>query len=333
MSATPSSSRGASWGSVAAAAAAGVVAAAVLLTLKRGTSVRPPSVNLLHRLDKTLQSAALAASPRLIGRLHTQEMETTPRATHVVRIALTGGPCAGKSSALAELRKRCTATGFDVYSAPEVPTILFNSGVLLPHTEQGLFAFQLALLKLQLRLERSMTSIAEATGRPSIIIFDRGLLDAKGYMSEDLWLRCLRELRNRSDDHADLSGVTEECLLRRYDGVIHLTTAADGAVKYYKWGHTVDDSGNPVIRNTTPEEAVASDQAMRRVWAGHPRHVIVTNHEAGGFQGKLDKTVDQVLRIAEESHPSESARATAASSSALAATTTAAATATANSTQ
>jgi hypothetical protein len=51
---------------------------------------------------------------------------------YVVRIALTGGPCAGKSSALAVLTEKATAEGFDVYVGPETATVLMNSGFRFP---------------------------------------------------------------------------------------------------------------------------------------------------------------------------------------------------------
>ena len=56
----------------------------------------------------------------------------TPNKTKVVRVALTGGPCAGKSSALEHLVERATHEGFDIMTAPEVATLYFNSSYQLP---------------------------------------------------------------------------------------------------------------------------------------------------------------------------------------------------------
>ena len=56
----------------------------------------------------------------------------TPNKTKVVRVALTGGPCAGKSSALERLVERATHEGFDIMTAPEVATLYFNSSYQLP---------------------------------------------------------------------------------------------------------------------------------------------------------------------------------------------------------
>lgn len=43
-------------------------------------------------------------------------------------IVLTGGPCGGKSTALNHLKESLQAEGFDVYTVPEVPTILILGG-------------------------------------------------------------------------------------------------------------------------------------------------------------------------------------------------------------
>eukprot|EP00966_Prymnesium_polylepis_P070754 1644245-Prymnesium_polylepis.1 len=88
--------------------------------------------------------------------------------------------------------------GFDVYCAPEAATMIFNCGFSFPlpddpMAEQKILAFQKALFKLQLQLERSMTLMAASTGRPSILIFDRGLLDGKAYMSEEGWRQLLHD--------------------------------------------------------------------------------------------------------------------------------------------
>ncbi len=41
-------------------------------------------------------------------------------------VVLTGGPCGGKSTALATLTKHLRAQGYEVYSVPEIPTLVFT---------------------------------------------------------------------------------------------------------------------------------------------------------------------------------------------------------------
>lgn len=269
---------------------------------KAGTASSPLAGRTsLHRVDPNLAGLGHADAPRPVKKLH------DPKKTHVVRIALTGGPCAGKSSALAMLTDVATSRGFDVYVAPETATVLFNCGFSFPDPgdpefDRKVFAFQKNLFKMQLQVERSMTGIAQSTGRPSIVVFDRGLLDGKGYMSADLWSRVLASI----DEHR---GVTEEYCLGRYDGIIHLITAADGAPSFYRCGWTEDDEGRPTYRQETPEEAIVLDKKMQEVWHGHSRHVVIHNGHGGGFKGKLKIATEAMIQIASEAHPAERMKA------------------------
>lgn len=256
----------------------------------------------LHRLNPNLMGAGITGAPRRLGTLH------TPKSTHVVRIALTGGPCAGKSSALERLGEKAKEAGFDLFVAPETATVLFNCGFAFPtdptdpRFDEMVFQFQKNLFKMQLQLERTMTAIAASSGRPSIVVYDRGLLDGKGYMPLEMWTRVL----SQADEHR---GVTEEYVLNRYDGVIHLVTAADGAPDFYKWGNTVDDRGNSVYRCESPSEAIEMDRKMRDCWKNHKRHCVITNENNVGFNAKLDAAAEEMLRIASLSHPQQLADA------------------------
>eukprot|EP00929_Paragymnodinium_shiwhaense_P001711 TRINITY_DN101944_c0_g1_i1.p1 TRINITY_DN101944_c0_g1~~TRINITY_DN101944_c0_g1_i1.p1 ORF type:complete len:346 (+),score=31.48 TRINITY_DN101944_c0_g1_i1:133-1170(+) len=251
--------------------------------------------SLLHDVDLRLQTRGKAKTPGRVGAV----IGRRSNATHVVRIALTGGPCAGKSSALDHIIAKAKAEGFDVYTAPETATLIFNSGFTLPSDPEGALAFQVSLARMQLAMERSLTKIAGATGRPSVLVFDRGLLDAKGYMSEHDWKRLLQEIGG--GDGSAVCGVTESYLLSRYDAVIHLVTSADGAEKFYKWGKTTDDSGRVVIRGEPPEKARALDTKMQACWKDHDNHVVVPN--LGTFEDKMQAVAAAVLRIAEQKHP------------------------------
>jgi putative protein kinase ArgK-like GTPase of G3E family len=47
---------------------------------------------------------------------------------NIFKIALTGGPCAGKSSALSYMSMRLMQHGFKVFTVPEAATIVFSNG-------------------------------------------------------------------------------------------------------------------------------------------------------------------------------------------------------------
>ena len=80
----------------------------------------------LRQMNVALMERGRANRSRAVGRMW------GPEKTKVVRIALTGGPCAGKSSALEHLIRSATAEGFDVLTAPEIATLYFNSSYQFP---------------------------------------------------------------------------------------------------------------------------------------------------------------------------------------------------------
>lgn len=98
-----------------------------------------------------------------------------------------------------------------------------------------------------------------------------------------------------------LCSISEDYCFARYDGVVHLVTAANGAPQFYKHGKVVDDAGNNVIRNESPEEAIALDDQMQTSWRAHPRHVVVPN--GSSFERKLERASSAILEIAYEKHP------------------------------
>jgi len=49
----------------------------------------------------------------------------------IIRICLTGGPCAGKTTALATLNQVLTQLGFKVLQVPEAATMLMKGGAMI----------------------------------------------------------------------------------------------------------------------------------------------------------------------------------------------------------
>lgn len=256
----------------------------------------------MNTVDKGLMSLGYSSRPGVVTSRY------SPQKTEVIRIVLTGGPCAGKSSALEHLTREATAAGYDVYAAPEIATLLLNSGCHFaesadPRRQQRLKVFQQGIMAMQLQMERSMTDIASSTGRPSIIVFDRGLLDGKAYVGDAMWASLVDETEASAPGfEKPRKHITEEYMLRRYNMIIHLVTAADGAPQFYKWGKTKDDSGRDVIRGETPEQAIVLDEQTRKAYSNHPRLVVIDNGP-DGFQAKLRRCTEAILAVAMEIHP------------------------------
>lgn len=67
----------------------------------------------------------------------------------------------------------------------------------------------------------------EASGKPQVVFCDRGVLDNKVYNKKvEYWKQIL------SNCGLDITK-SQEIMDQRYDAVIHMVTAADGAPKFY----------------------------------------------------------------------------------------------------
>lgn len=199
--------------------------------------------------------------------------EEKPAQPAIFTLVLTGGPCGGKTSALNRLTELLRSKGWDIYLVPEVPTIMLSGGCKYPGADkEKLFEFETALIKLQLQMEDSFIQVARSTGRPSIIIFDRGTCDVAAYLPSDLWAEILAA-----------NNWTQKQLFDRYDCVMHLVTAADGAEKFYT-------TANNAARSESPERARELDQRVLKAWADHPAHRVIDNSTS--FDGKLQRTCD-----------------------------------------
>lgn len=202
-------------------------------------------------------------------------MEKVP----VLRVVLTGGPCGGKSTSMSHIAARMQGMGFQVYQIPETASLLLGSGVSPGGcTVEQLVVIQEGILRVMMALEDSVHAIARSSGRPSIILSDRGTMDASAYLPGDAWTALL-------DEH----GWTTTWLRdRRYEAVIHLVTAADGAENFYT-------TENNAVRTETPQQARLLDRKVRDAWVGHPYLRIIDN--TTGFQDKVQRVVAAVCNM------------------------------------
>ena len=69
----------------------------------------------------------------------------------IYRVALTGGPCAGKTTALATLTDKLGTLGYKVLIVPEAATLMMKGGcMIMTHkmTRQDQVRFQIELMKM-----------------------------------------------------------------------------------------------------------------------------------------------------------------------------------------
>lgn len=204
---------------------------------------------------------------------------------NITKIVITGGPCAGKTTALSRIHKHFTKLGYTVLFVPEVATELITGGVA-PWTCGSNLDYQKGQVALQLYKEQIFENAAATMAAEKILIVcDRGALDNRAYMSEEEFAAVLSHINSN------------EIVLRdSYDGIFHLVTAANGAEKYYTLS-------NNEARTETVEEAKELDQKILSAWTGHP-HLRVIGNE-GDFETKLSQLIKDISSLLGEPRPLE----------------------------
>jgi CYTH domain-containing protein/predicted ATPase len=197
----------------------------------------------------------------------------------VHRIVLTGGPCGGKTTALTRITERMQDLGFRVLRVPEVPTLLLLGGATLDGvTLEQFIAFETSVLETQIALEDGFLRVAAASDQPCVVVYDRGLLDVSAYLPDSAW-------RSLLDDHGWSVVALRD---RRYDAVIHMVTAADGAEGFYT-------TANNAARRETPAQARDLDARLREAWVGHPHLRVIDN--STDFAAKVARVVQAMCRV------------------------------------
>ena len=95
----------------------------------------------------------------------------------IKRIVLTGGPCAGKTTALVRVIEHFSSLGYKVFTIPEVPTMFTQAGMnYLTKNRDFFYEGEKATLEIQLALEDKFTRMAEGCTEPCLIVCDRGTM-------------------------------------------------------------------------------------------------------------------------------------------------------------
>ncbi|MBO4870088.1 MAG: AAA family ATPase [Clostridia bacterium] len=203
----------------------------------------------------------------------------------ITKIVITGGPCAGKSTAMSWVQNAFTHMGYAVLFVPETATELITGGVA-PWTLSAGKEFQKCQIKLQLEKEKVFEQAAKNMCKDKVLIVcDRGTLDGKAYLSCEDFAEVLDSLQ------------TNEVALRDdYAAVFHLVTAAKGAAEFYT-------TANNSARTETVEEASAIDDKLISAWTGHPHLRVIDN--AGDFENKMKRLIAEISAFLGEPEPFE----------------------------
>lgn len=203
----------------------------------------------------------------------------------ISKIVITGGPCAGKSTAMSWVQNAFTQRGYTVLFVPETATELITGGVA-PWTCGTNVDYQKCQLKLQIEKERIFEQAARTMPVDKVLIVcDRGTLDNKAYMDDMEFAEVIQFI-----------GSNEVELRDSYDAVFHLVTAAKGAEEFYT-------TANNAARTETVEETAALDDKLISAWTGHPHLRVIDN--TSSFEEKMKKLVAEIASFLGEPEPYE----------------------------
>ncbi|MCI7535557.1 AAA family ATPase [Candidatus Avelusimicrobium faecicola] len=166
------------------------------------------------------------------------------------KIALTGGPNSGKTTALSVLKE---TFGPRVELVKEAATMIFSGG--FPRKDGSPEHVRTAQ-RIIFFATRQMESLAEESSDAELIVCDRGTVDAAVYWPEGV------------EDFFKHMGTTLDAELARYDAVLHLSPPTNPA--FYQSTH---------VRTESLDEAFAIDRKILKIWENHPNRLVVDGKE------------------------------------------------------
>lgn len=203
----------------------------------------------------------------------------------ISKIVITGGPCAGKTTAMSWIQNMFTNLGYQVIFVPECATEIINAGIS-SKTCKDVEIFQKTLMKLQIVREKIYEEAAKSMKSNKILIVcDRGIMDSKAYLTNLQFSSILNSLNKKEIELRD-----------NYDAVFHLVTAAKGAEEFY----TLE---NNEARSETKEEAAIADDNLIEAWTGHPHFRVIDN--STNFEDKMKKLLKEISHFLGEPEPYE----------------------------
>ncbi|XP_046679919.1 TRPL translocation defect protein 14 isoform X2 [Homalodisca vitripennis] len=214
----------------------------------------------------------------------------------VYKVVLTGGPCGGKTTGQSRLCTFFENLGWKVFRVPETATVLLSGGIKFSdlseeevedagrqhacarcHFLTEGYKFQENLLKTMLQIENTFFELGESCSRDCLIICDRGAMDASAFISRDKWERMMSANGWNSVELRD----------NRYNQIVHLVSAANGAEDFYS---TEDHA----CRSETVVLARELDYNAAAAWVGHPYFDVIDN--STDFETKICRMIASVCQ-------------------------------------
>ena len=199
----------------------------------------------------------------------------------IAKIALTGGPCAGKTTTISRIEEHLTYRGYHVLTLSECATEMIKSGIRpFGSNASTVYDFENEILNLQLYKEKRFHDFIQKFNDDTkiVILCDRGSVDVRAYLGKENYEKVLKQNNLKNED-----------LLKEYDLVIHMiTVAADMENRY-------SNSTNKA-RFEDSKEAIDVDNNIMEAWREHPNFKIAPVCEL--LEDKIQiviKYVDELL--------------------------------------
>lgn len=182
-----------------------------------------------------------------------------------MKIVLTGGPCAGKTT-LTQVIARVFPKNIAV--VPEAASLLFSGGFPRWTENECKKSTQRAIYHVQTELEQ----VYSAKYKDKILVLDRGVIDGAAYWPEGA-------------DHFFTEMKTSlERDLARYDKVIYLESASRSDYELHR--------ASNANRKETWDEAKVLDEITLELWKQHPNFVLVRNQKT--FSVKVNEVLGEI---------------------------------------
>ncbi|KAI5694679.1 hypothetical protein M8J75_003170 [Diaphorina citri] len=194
------------------------------------------------------------------------------------RLVLTGGPCGGKTTGQSRLCTFFENLGWKVFRVPETATVLLSGGIKFTDlTAEEAFKFQENLLHCMIQIENTFFELGRSCKRNCLIICDRGTMDASAFVTPEKWEKMMAANGWNSVELRD----------NRYNQIIHMVSAANGAEDFY----TTEDHA---CRSESVEIAKELDHRAAAAWIGHPYFDVIDN--SSDFESKICRMIAGVCQ-------------------------------------
>lgn len=199
---------------------------------------------------------------------------------HAPEIIITGGACAGKSTAIEHVRAQLQKKGYHPLIVREVATDFIEMGIPLGKLGYPANRFQREIiLEYVARRERAQNFAKLLSPHRPVIIYDRGVMDGQAFMSSpELFNAYLEDL-----------GISRYEASWSYDCVIHMESVAKIGKRPYE-----NLSGNNPSRWSTYEDALEEDDKLLQAYVDHHHLRVVPAYSYTDLDWRLNEVMRHV---------------------------------------